>query len=111
MSLARSEAVKSGRIGKGLARRIRTPWIVAAALAVVLAACVPPPPPTGGTLYLTFDDGPSVHTPQILSVLAANGAPATFFVVGEHAAQFRASCNKNTPTVTGSGTTPGVTRT
>ena len=88
MSLARSEAVKSGRIGKRLARRIRTPWIVAAALAVVLVACVPPPPPTGGTLYLTFDDGPSVHTPQILSVLAANGAPATFFVVGEHAAQF-----------------------
>ena len=89
MSLARSGAVKSGKVGKRLARRIRTPWIVAAALAVVLVAstCVPPPP-TGGTVYLTFDDGPSVYTPQILSVLAAKGAPATFFVVGEHVVQF-----------------------
>jgi len=61
--------------------RVRSPWIIAAALAVLLvaAACVPappPPPPTvppGSTVYLTFDDGPSVYTPQILSVLQAKG--------------------------------------
>ncbi len=31
---------------------------------------------------LTFDDGPSVYTPQILDVLRANRAVATFFVLG-----------------------------
>jgi peptidoglycan/xylan/chitin deacetylase (PgdA/CDA1 family) len=38
-------------------------------------------------VYLTFDDGPSLYTPQILSVLQAKGVPATFFVVGQNAAQ------------------------
>ena len=38
-------------------------------------------------MYLTFDDGPSVYTPQILSVLQAKGVPATFFVVGKNAQQ------------------------
>lgn len=37
---------------------------------------------------LTFDDGPDpVHTPAILDALAAAGARATFFVVGEQAEQ------------------------
>jgi len=81
-------------------RRVRSPWIGAAALAVVLvaSACAPtkpPPPPTvaaapcpGCKVYLTFDDGPSVYTPQILSTLEAKGVPATFFVLGERAVQF-----------------------
>jgi peptidoglycan/xylan/chitin deacetylase (PgdA/CDA1 family) len=83
-------------------RRVRSPWIVAAALAVVLvaAACAPPkepppppPPPSpspcpGCTVYLTFDDGPSVYTPQILYELEAKGVPATFFVLGERAEQY-----------------------
>jgi peptidoglycan-N-acetylglucosamine deacetylase len=76
--------------------RLRSLGIVAIALAVILVACAPPkepppppPPPCPGcTVYLTFDDGPGVYTPQILSELAAKGAPATFFVTGEHAAQF-----------------------
>ena len=38
-------------------------------------------------MYLTFDDGPSAYTPQILSVLQAKGVPATFFVVGQNAAK------------------------
>jgi peptidoglycan-N-acetylglucosamine deacetylase len=74
--------------------RFRSPWIVAAALAVVLvaAACVPPPPPPpppcpGCTVYLTFDDGPSIYTPQLLSELKAKGVPATFFVIGANAVQ------------------------
>lgn len=38
---------------------------------------------------LTFDDGPdTVFTPRILDVLAAHGAKATFFVVGERAARY-----------------------
>lgn len=33
-------------------------------------------------IALTFDDGPSPYTNQILDVLASRNAPATFFVVG-----------------------------
>jgi peptidoglycan/xylan/chitin deacetylase (PgdA/CDA1 family) len=39
--------------------------------------------PGEGTFALTFDDGPDPRfTPQVLDVLAARGAVATFFVVG-----------------------------
>lgn len=41
---------------------------------------------TGGekVIALTFDDGPNTeYTPQILDILAANGASATFFTVGD----------------------------
>jgi peptidoglycan/xylan/chitin deacetylase (PgdA/CDA1 family) len=37
---------------------------------------------------LTFDDGPSPYTPQILRVLAATHAPATFFVIGRSAREY-----------------------
>jgi len=38
---------------------------------------------------LTFDDGPDpIFTAQILDVLAAHGARATFFVLGQRAAQY-----------------------
>ncbi len=33
-------------------------------------------------VYLTFDDGPSIYTGQILDVLKANDVKATFFVIG-----------------------------
>lgn len=39
-------------------------------------------------VYLTFDDGPSDHTDEILDILKKNKVRATFFVVGketEHA--------------------------
>ncbi len=39
-------------------------------------------PPGDGVIYLTFDDGPSVHTPRLLEVLAKYDVKATFFVVG-----------------------------
>lgn len=36
-----------------------------------------------GTVYLTFDDGPSFqNTPQILDILERRGVKATFFVIG-----------------------------
>ena len=38
--------------------------------------------PEGKAVYLTFDDGPSVHTRRLLDVLDRYGAKATFFVVG-----------------------------
>src|SRR5918996_5774573 len=37
------------------------------------------------TVYLTFDDGPNPSTtPDLLDVLAAEGAHATFFIIDEH---------------------------
>ena len=35
------------------------------------------------TVYLTFDDGPSANTPEILSILKNHGVKATFFVTGK----------------------------
>lgn len=50
----------------------------------VVAWCTPRQP----AIALTFDDGPDpAHTPLVLDALAASGAKATFFVVGEHAAE------------------------
>ncbi len=37
---------------------------------------------------LTFDDGPSSHTKEILDVLRLHATPATFFVLGKNAEQF-----------------------
>ena len=37
---------------------------------------------SGGTVYLTFDDGPSPYTPSILSILDRTGSTATFFHLG-----------------------------
>ena len=37
-------------------------------------------------VWLTIDDGPSDDTPALLDLLAAHGAKATFFLVGERAA-------------------------
>ena len=36
-----------------------------------------------GVIYLTFDDGPSARTDEILAVLAKENIKATFFVVGQ----------------------------
>jgi peptidoglycan-N-acetylglucosamine deacetylase len=46
-----------------------------------------PPAKRGGTVYLTFDDGPSQYTPAILSVLRATHSTATFFELGFRQAQ------------------------
>ena len=35
-----------------------------------------------GRVYLTFDDGPSIYTGQILDILQENNVKATFFVIG-----------------------------
>ena len=35
-----------------------------------------------GRVYLTFDDGPSIYTGQILDILKENQVKATFFVIG-----------------------------
>jgi peptidoglycan-N-acetylglucosamine deacetylase len=47
-----------------------------------------PPAQRGGTVYLTFDDGPSQYTPAILNVLRATHSTATFFELGFRQAQY-----------------------
>lgn len=37
--------------------------------------------PNGKVIYLTFDDGPSAHTPRLLDILKRYNVKATFFVV------------------------------
>lgn len=39
--------------------------------------------PKGRIVYLTFDDGPSKLTPEVLDILKKEGIKATFFVLGE----------------------------
>lgn len=39
--------------------------------------------PEGRKVYLTFDDGPSIYTDEILDILAQYDVKATFFVVGK----------------------------
>lgn len=41
-----------------------------------------PPEDPSPKAYLTFDDGPSVNTEQVLNILAEKDVKATFFVVG-----------------------------
>ncbi len=44
--------------------------------------------PSGREVWLTIDDGPDpTDTPQLLTLLAATSARATFFVIGENAAR------------------------
>ncbi len=42
----------------------------------------------GKLMSITFDDGPSIYTNQVLDILKQKQAPATFFVIGENAEQF-----------------------
>lgn len=45
--------------------------------------------PSGKVIYLTFDDGPSSYTDQLLRVLAKYHVKATFFVVGNNVERMR----------------------
>ena len=59
-----------------LAYAVRTPS------ATLLAPSVHKGVSTRPAIALTFDDGPSESTPELLKILSANGAPATFFQCG-----------------------------
>ena len=48
----------------------------------VLASVNPHPSDGRKLVCLTFDDGPSAYTPQVLEILREHGARATFFAVG-----------------------------
>jgi peptidoglycan/xylan/chitin deacetylase (PgdA/CDA1 family) len=43
---------------------------------------------TNNTVALTFDDGPSPYTPQILDLLKANNIKATFCIIGSQAVKY-----------------------
>jgi peptidoglycan/xylan/chitin deacetylase (PgdA/CDA1 family) len=43
---------------------------------------------------LTFDDGPHEQTPQLLDILRARGARATFFVVGDNVVKWPATAKR-----------------
>lgn len=56
----------------------------AGALPVSPPASKPANPETDKVAYLTFDDGPSPVTPQVLDTLKKFGVKATFFIVGRN---------------------------
>jgi peptidoglycan/xylan/chitin deacetylase (PgdA/CDA1 family) len=45
-------------------------------------------------IALTFDDGPSPYTPQMIRTLVRLRAPATFFIVGQQLTYFRAGLSE-----------------
>lgn len=70
-------------LGRAIASSIAQPWAgtpqVNAGQAFVDCDLVP-------CLALTFDDGPSSNTPQLLQDLAAHDSAATFFLIGKNVA-------------------------
>ncbi|KAL2834826.1 hypothetical protein BJY01DRAFT_223933 [Aspergillus pseudoustus] len=66
-------ALASSALASPLVRRVPT--------GQVITQCTTP-----NTIALTFDDGPSEYTGQLLDLLSRYGARATFFVLGDAAA-------------------------
>jgi peptidoglycan/xylan/chitin deacetylase (PgdA/CDA1 family) len=65
-----------------------------------LAASPTPAPTPDGIIYLTFDDGPTAgYTNAVLTDLAAAGAHATFFMIGQ--SSYTASGMQNNQALTG----------
>ena len=97
-----SAGVHGGAVAAVLAQRALWPWAVGALVAnhaVLTAAGLTPrsrllgpncthlPAAGRAQIALTLDDGPDPEvTPQVLEVLAAHGARATFFCIGERVA-------------------------
>lgn len=90
-------AVGGGLAAARLVRSLRRPPAAAAssrAASRTVSSSAPPtaPRPAGGVpvgvappagekiAYLTFDDGPTEYTPQVLNILNQNGIKATFFI-------------------------------
>ena len=66
----------------------------------------------GGTVYLTFDDGPSPYTSSILSILDRTGSTATFFHLGVNEGGLPARRRQRSgPRAARWPTTPTTTRT
>lgn len=80
-------ASPSPRPAKSPTRHIATPHITASPKSFCPFPASTPitrAPGVGKTVALTFDDGPSPYTPQILAILARFHVHATFFETGLH---------------------------
>jgi len=64
------------------------------AAARLLGPTIPPRPQKIRTVALTFDDGPSRYTPQILAVLRRNHVRATFCVLGNNVKRYPAAARQ-----------------
>ena len=64
-------------------------WAVRGRSSQVFGPSVWRGPQNRRAVALTFDDGPSESTPQILEILARYGVPATFFLIGANVARLR----------------------
>ncbi|MBM3792859.1 MAG: polysaccharide deacetylase family protein [Acidobacteria bacterium] len=62
-------------------------WAVRGRSSQVFAPSVWRGPSSRRAVALTFDDGPSERTPELLELLARHGAAATFFQCGQNAAR------------------------
>jgi peptidoglycan-N-acetylglucosamine deacetylase len=80
------------RAGRAAVRAALLLAVVLPPLAAVPAAAQPAAPAVAvtGHVALTFDDGPGPVTGRVLDVLAARGARATFFVIGDEIPRFPA---------------------
>ncbi len=58
------------------------------------AAATAPVPSDIRKVYLTFDDGPSIYTDDILDILKEYDVKATFFVVGEGKEPYEEACRR-----------------
>ena len=101
-----SVALHAGAAALTVARPQLWPWTLGAVLAdhlLLTAAGLWPrsrllgpnltrlPAAAGACVALTIDDGPDPQvTPEVLALLAARGAPATFFCIGERVRRFPA---------------------
>lgn len=63
-------------------------WAVRGRSSQLIAPSVWRAPIHRKAVALTFDDGPSRATPELLELLASSGAPATFFLVGSNARRY-----------------------
>lgn len=63
-------------------------WLKSYRSPQVLGRCVHRVDTTEKVIALTFDDGPSLHTKEILNILSLHEVPATFFILGKNAEQF-----------------------
>ncbi|WP_131742694.1 polysaccharide deacetylase family protein [Actinomadura roseirufa] len=66
--------------------RAQTPRARTVVTDAMLRPAYPANPCRAGRVALTFDDGPDVYTPQILTVLRAYKARATFYMMGKKVA-------------------------
>lgn len=64
-------------------------WLKSHRSPQILGKCIHRVDTSVKVVALTFDDGPSEHTEEILKILHSHEVPATFFLLGQNAEQFQ----------------------